>query len=76
MSKQQPQAPEPKRAADSLQLARSIYNRRKALHAKANQLLADAPAEVQTLVEAHEEQDARKVIDHLPSAPSVDIETE
>jgi len=54
---------------DSFTAARQLFNRRKALHDKANQLMAEASADVQALCEAAEEQATRERIAERPSSP-------
>ncbi len=54
---------------DAFQSARSIYRARKRLFDKAAALLDDADEHIRSLVDAHEEADAAKVIDVTPSSP-------
>lgn len=71
-----PKLPEPttqpdslKKTADVFGLARSIYNKRKALREKGDQLLSDAPHRVRAIVEGIEEEDASTLIPVEPSSP-------
>lgn len=50
--------PKQKRQPDSFQIARRIYNRRKALQLQADALLAEADPKVKALIDALEEQEA------------------
>ena len=61
--------PRPPRTPDTFQRARSIYLARARHFEKAVSLLEHATPEVRALVEAHEEADAQKSIDLVPSSP-------
>jgi hypothetical protein len=60
------QSPKPTRQPDIFTEARRIYNARKRLLTKADQLMADASDQVRACVESIEESEAAAIVDAVP----------